>query len=75
MNKSLILIAVLLSGCGTHWTRPNTSEYQWSKDNFDCEQIGSQMAYNTYGPNGALLAGQEFQDRCLQSRGYRAVKK
>jgi hypothetical protein len=80
MNKlTLTLMAAALLGLTTGGCapkaliHPTASQDQVNRDNFECKRDATQMAYQTYGPNGPAFYGNEFMRECLQSRGYREV--
>ena len=75
--KTLIVIGVVLlglSGCSTQhkWTHPNFTQANWSRDTYECEKDMRQSGYFGRGIMAQVRAN-EFQERCLQARGYTKV--
>src|SRR5215510_6823562 len=70
-----ITIALLgLSGCAQYrWTHPSFTEANWRRDIYECERDMRQSAYFGGGIVGQINAN-DFQERCLQARGYSKVK-
>jgi len=77
MMKTQIAIAIALlglSGCTQYrWTHPNFTQASWHRDTYECEKDMRQSAYFGTGLVGQLNAA-DFQERCLQARGYSKVK-
>ena len=45
MNKTSLLILLLISGCATQWKHETASELDFNKDHFECA-IESERAYS-----------------------------
>jgi hypothetical protein len=74
MKIATIAIALLLIGCAQYrWTHPSFTEANWRRDTYECERDMRQSAYFGGGIVGQINAT-DFQERCLQARGYTKVK-
>jgi hypothetical protein len=58
------LLAVVVSGCAKHWTKPGATNAEFSRDSYECAQAhqdGGEVRKNLYRA-------------CLQNRGYQHVQ-
>jgi hypothetical protein len=73
-NILYVLPAMLvLSSCATTWTRPETTQDQYQKDNYACERDMRQSGYFGTGLVGVVNM-QDFNDKCMASKGYTKVQ-
>ena len=66
---------LIVTACGGHITKPNTSQAQMDKDTAACnyEMHKADVSSNTSDYGSAFRAGQLFNE-CMYQRGYVDVK-
>jgi len=70
LRVAILLLLIVVSGCTQYrWTHPSFTESAWRRDTYECERDMRQSAYFGGGIGGAIAAA-NFQERCLQARGY-----
>lgn len=75
MGMSLVVLLLILSGCGGSYYRfskPGVTQQQMRQDGFECKQASRQSF--VVGSGGMLVGGDEANKEiwreCLQARGY-----
>lgn len=68
----IAVIVLFLGGCTTVWTKPDFSQSQFNRDNYECERDERQSNFGNdlYGS----LAATEFRKECMRARGYTEVQ-
>jgi hypothetical protein len=72
MKTTAIILAAALAACAPQkmWVKNGNSWEQHQRDEFECRTMGTQLAYNEMGHDGALLFGNQYIAQCMRSRGY-----
>lgn len=58
----LLIIALILSACGTMWTHPTATQAQYRKDDYQCKldaKMAKRIDFDLY-------------NQCMELRGYRS---
>lgn len=72
LGALFVALVLLLSACGTVPTyyKDGTTQEQFNKDLYDCQQAAAQYAANMGAPANPLVIGPEVQECMTRKHGY-----
>lgn len=65
MRHSILVIALLISGCSTHFTKPDSTEQSYQKDWTECEVMMGQAGIVPHA-----FRTSPFMERCMVGKGW-----
>ncbi len=73
MNRIILLsfLSLILNGCAqVYWEKYGVSPQEYAKDRYECERDRRQSYFDE---SESLFARSQFEELCMQSKGYNKV--